>query len=92
MPTPRHSPFQTIEPDARRAINLLVPLLRIADSLDRSHEQRVADVQVQLRNGTVTLALDAEPDPDLEVWAVERNADTFREAYQASLQLTRMKS
>ena len=29
------------------------PLLRIADSLDRSHEQRVDDLQVQLRNGSV---------------------------------------
>src|SRR5208337_5016855 len=63
MPAPRHAPFQTIEPDARRAINLLVPLLRIADSLDRSHEQRVGDLQVQLRNGTVTLALNSNPDP-----------------------------
>jgi exopolyphosphatase / guanosine-5'-triphosphate,3'-diphosphate pyrophosphatase len=91
MPTPRHSPFQTIEPDARRAINLLVPLLRIADSLDRSHEQRVGDLQVQLRNGTVTLALDSKPDPDLEVWAAERVADTFRDTYQMQLQLTKVR-
>ena len=62
MPTPRHSPFQTIDPESRRAINMLAPLLRIADSLDRSHEQRVADLQVQIRNGTVTLALDSNPD------------------------------
>jgi len=92
MPTPRHSPFQAVDPDSRRAVTLLVPLLRIADSLDRSHEQRVSDLQVQMRNGTVTLELEAEPDPDLEMWAVERVADTFREAYQSSLQLTRMKS
>jgi exopolyphosphatase/guanosine-5'-triphosphate,3'-diphosphate pyrophosphatase len=91
MPTPRHSPFQTIEPEARRAINMLVPLLRIADSLDRSHEQRIGDLQVQLRNGTVTLALDSNPDPDLEVWAVERVADTFRDAYQMQLQLTKVR-
>lgn len=89
MPAPRHTPFQTMEPDMRRAINLLVPLLRIADSLDRSHEQRVGDMQVQLRNGTVTLALDAKPDPDLEMWAVERVADSFRDTYQLQLQLTR---
>jgi exopolyphosphatase/guanosine-5'-triphosphate,3'-diphosphate pyrophosphatase len=91
MPTPRHAPFQTIDPESRRAITLLVPLLRIADSLDRSHEQRVTDVQVQFRNGSVTLALDSNPDPDLEIWAVERVADTFRETYQTQLQLTRVK-
>ncbi len=91
MPTPRHSPFQTIDPDARRAITLLVPLLRIADSLDRSHEQRVGDLQVQLRNGSVTLALNSNPDPDLEIWAAERVADAFRETYQTQLQLTRVR-
>jgi exopolyphosphatase/guanosine-5'-triphosphate,3'-diphosphate pyrophosphatase len=91
MPTPRHSPFQTVDPESRRAITMLVPLLRIADSLDRSHEQRVADLQVHFRNGSVTLALDSNPDPDLEIWAAERVADSFRETYQTQLQLTRVK-
>ena len=59
MPAARHTPFQTFDPDSRRAITLLTPLLRIADSLDRSHEQRVADIEVQLRNGSVTMALES---------------------------------
>ncbi|HUA18961.1 MAG TPA: Ppx/GppA phosphatase family protein [Bryobacteraceae bacterium] len=92
MPMLRHSPFQAVDSDSRRAITLLVPLLRIADSLDRSHEQRIHDMQVHLRNGTVTIALDAEPDPDIEMWAVERVADSFRETYQSALQLTRIKA
>jgi exopolyphosphatase/guanosine-5'-triphosphate,3'-diphosphate pyrophosphatase len=91
MPTPRHSLFQTIDPDSRRSIQLLVPLLRIADSLDRSHDQRVDDLEVQFRNGTVTLALESKSDPDLEIWAVERVADAFREMYQLQLQLTRVR-
>jgi exopolyphosphatase/guanosine-5'-triphosphate,3'-diphosphate pyrophosphatase len=92
MPTPRHSLFQTIDPDARRTIHLLVPLLRIADSLDRSHEQRVGDLQVQFRNGSVTLALDSNPDPDLEIWAAERVAEAFHETYAVELQLTRVRT
>jgi exopolyphosphatase/guanosine-5'-triphosphate,3'-diphosphate pyrophosphatase len=92
MPAPRHSPFQAVDSDARRAITLLVPLLRIADSLDRSHEQRVSDLQVHFRNGSVTLALDSGALPDLEMWAVERIADVFRETYQATLSLTTVKT
>lgn len=91
MPLPRHSPFQTFDPEARRAITLLTPLLRMADSLDRSHEQRVTDLEVQLKNGSVTLALESQADTDLEMWAVERVADAFRETYQASLTLTKVK-
>ena len=71
---------------------MLVPLLRIADSLDRSHEQRVSDVNVQIRNGSVIIGLESQTDTDLEIWAVERVADAFRETYQTSLALARVKS
>ena len=90
MPSARHTPFQSFDSDSRRAITLLTPLLRIADSLDRSHEQRITDLHVQVKNGSVTVALESNADPDLEIWAVERIADTFRETYQISLTLTRV--
>jgi exopolyphosphatase/guanosine-5'-triphosphate,3'-diphosphate pyrophosphatase len=92
MPAARHSPFQTFDADSRRAITFLTPLLRIADSLDRSHEQRIAGIEVQLRNGSMAIALESAADPDLELWAVERIADAFRETYQMSLTLTKAKS
>ena len=92
MPVSRHSPFQALDPESRRAILLLTPLLRIADSLDRSHEQRVFDLQVHLRNGSVAIALESGQDPDLELWAAERVADSFRETYQLPLTLTKVRS
>jgi exopolyphosphatase/guanosine-5'-triphosphate,3'-diphosphate pyrophosphatase len=92
MPVSRHSPFQALDPESRRAILLLTPLLRIADSLDRSHEQRVSNLQVQLRNGSVAIALESGRDTDLEIWAAERVADSFRETYQLPLTLTRVRS
>lgn len=92
MPAPRHTPFQTFNPDSRRAIVLLTPLLRIADSLDRSHEQRIRDLQVHLRNGSVALGVESGADPDIEMWAVQRVAASFLETYQRSLTLGRVKS
>jgi exopolyphosphatase/guanosine-5'-triphosphate,3'-diphosphate pyrophosphatase len=92
MPVQRHSPFQTLDPESRRAVLLLTPLLRIADSLDRSHEQRVSDLQVQFRNGSIAVALESSEDTDLEMWAAERVADSFRETYQLPLTLTKVKS
>ena len=92
MPAARHSPFQTFDADSRRAITLLTPLLRIADSLDRSHEQRVTGMDVQLRNGSMHVSLESAVDLDLELWAVERIADAFRETYQMSLTLAKVKA
>ena len=92
MPSARHPQLHTSDSDMRRAVLLMAPLLRIADSLDRSHEQRITAMDVQLKNGAVTLALDSSTDTDLEMWAVERVAGAFRETYQTSLNLTRVGS
>lgn len=92
MPVSRHSPFQTLDGESRRAILLLTPLLRIADSLDRSHEQRISNLQVHLRNASVAIALESGQDTDLEMWAAERVADSFRETYQLPLTLTKVRT
>ena len=92
LPAVRHTPFQTFDAESRRALTLLTPLLRIADSLDRSHEQRVAGIDVQVKNGSMTVALESAADLDLELWAVERVADAFRETYQMSINLTEVKA
>ena len=89
MPSARHETFQALLQDQRRAILLLVPLLRLADSLDRSHEQRVEGVECRIEAGRVTLLVRSEADTDLELWAAERVSEIFREAYGVSLYLTR---
>jgi exopolyphosphatase/guanosine-5'-triphosphate,3'-diphosphate pyrophosphatase len=91
MPAPRHAPFQSIDPDSRRAVTLLAPLLRIADSLDRSHDQSVDDMAVQLKNGNVVVAINSDADTDLDIWAAENTADVFRDAYQIPLVVAKWK-
>ena len=64
----------------------------LADSLDRGHEQRVAEVDCQLKNGGVVLALKARADADLEQWAAEGAADVFRQVYQTPLTVLRVRN
>ena len=92
MPAPRHSTFQAFDADSRRAVTLLAPLLRLADSLDRSHDQRIHDIQVELRNGAVHVMLESKANTDLDVWAAERTGDAFQEAYQLQVAISRVKS
>lgn len=89
MPTARHTGFQSLTPETRRALLLLSPILRIADSLDRGQHQRVEHVEGELRNGTFVLAMKARGDATLEQWAAERAGDTFRQVYEAPLQVVR---
>jgi exopolyphosphatase/guanosine-5'-triphosphate,3'-diphosphate pyrophosphatase len=92
MPEARHSHYQALDPEARRQVLLLAPLLRIADSLDRAHEQKVRDVTSALRDGNLNLFIHAEDDVDLEIWSANEAAKTFRDVYGKSLSLQRAKS
>jgi exopolyphosphatase/guanosine-5'-triphosphate,3'-diphosphate pyrophosphatase len=89
MPMSRHSHFQALDAESRRAVLYLAPLLRIADSLDRSHEQKVRNLHLSTKNGTVTLLIESELDADLEIWAVGEVASAFRGVYGLNVAVQR---
>ncbi len=89
MPVARHSTYQQLAPEWKRTVSYLIPLVRIADSLDRGHEQRVEDLACDLRNGAVVLTIQAKGDTELEQWAAERTGDAFRQVYEKPLVVSR---
>jgi len=89
MPQPRHSHFQTLEADAKRTVTNLAPLLRIADALDRGHEQKIKQITSVIRDGGLNLLVESESDPDLEIWAANEAAETFRESYSKPIAIQR---
>jgi exopolyphosphatase/guanosine-5'-triphosphate,3'-diphosphate pyrophosphatase len=85
MPVVRHTDFMALPPENRRSIMLLAPLLRIADALDRSREQRVEEIECTPGPDRVILKLKASLDTGLEKWAVEGAAGAFRQVYEKPL-------
>ncbi|MDR3719602.1 MAG: Ppx/GppA phosphatase family protein [Bryobacteraceae bacterium] len=85
MPVARHGDFMALPPECRRSITLLAPLLRIADALDRSREQRVEEIECTPGPDGVMLKLMASEDTGLEKWAVEGAAGAFRQVYETPL-------
>jgi exopolyphosphatase/guanosine-5'-triphosphate,3'-diphosphate pyrophosphatase len=84
-----HTQFQALDSEDQRAVVLLTPLLRLADSLDRSNEQRVESVECQVKNNEVALRLRSQVDVDLEQWAGESVAEVFHEAYGRPLAISK---
>src|SRR6204780_4874881 len=74
LPTPEHGNLQLLDVEGQRAVAYLIPLLRLADSLDRSHGQRIRSVECRQRDSDflITLNVSPETDIDLEIWAAER--------------------
>jgi exopolyphosphatase/guanosine-5'-triphosphate,3'-diphosphate pyrophosphatase len=85
MPSTRHADFLALPQDRQRVLLLLAPILRIADALDRSRDQRVASLACSLQPASLAITLESSADLSLEIWAVERTAPQFRQVYQKSL-------
>jgi exopolyphosphatase/guanosine-5'-triphosphate,3'-diphosphate pyrophosphatase len=83
LPTPEHPNLQMLDAEGRRSVTLLNPLLRMADSLDRSRGQRVRSVECKIRENDflITVVAASETDIDLELWAAERLSEIFRQLY-----------
>jgi exopolyphosphatase / guanosine-5'-triphosphate,3'-diphosphate pyrophosphatase len=91
LPTPEHGNLEVLDAEGRRAVSYLIPLLRMADSLDRSHGQRIRSVECKQRESdfVITLSVPAETDIDLEIWAAERLSEMFRQVYNKPTVVTR---
>ena len=93
LPSPMHSAFQSLSPEEKRVLTLLIPLLRLADNLERSHEQRIQSVDCRLNgSGEVMLQVHSSGNIDLEQWAAERAADVFRQTYNRPVSVTKARA
>lgn len=74
--TPRksHSDFGRLSPDRRRTVRLLGAMLRLAEGLDRSHTQVVGGIEVKETAEGLRVRLRTGDDPELELWAAQRQA------------------
>ena len=92
MPQTRHAHYQMLDSESRRTVMQLIPLLRIADALDRGHEQKIKDIRSISRNGSVTIVLQTEDDSGLELWAASEVAGVFQQVYGKPFRLERVKA
>jgi exopolyphosphatase/guanosine-5'-triphosphate,3'-diphosphate pyrophosphatase len=71
FPRKRHAEFAALDPRAQQIVRVLCTLLRIAESLDRSHAGLVKDARFRLE-GSKYLALEISgQNTQLEVWGVQ---------------------
>lgn len=81
QPSDIHPNWQALDPEGRRAIQFLAPVLRIADSLDRTQDQRVKELDCTVRPSDVLLKIGGDLDLDLDAWAADNAGDVFRQVY-----------
>src|SRR3954466_8094037 len=76
-PKRTHDGFAHLGRRTRRTVRTLAAILRLAESLDRSHAQTIAGFELHDRGDDDLLQLRSTGDPELELWAAARHAAPF---------------
>lgn len=74
-PRKSHEGFGALAKADRRRVRFLAAILRIADALDRTHARIVRAVRCLVSDKAIEMRLDADQDPELEIWAARRKGD-----------------
>ncbi|MCG6947377.1 MAG: Ppx/GppA family phosphatase [Acidobacteria bacterium] len=86
-PRPHHHDFVSLSEEDQDRVTKLASILRIADSLDREHTQRVKGVTVKMTDDDVALWLDGTAGVLLEGWSLKKKANLFSEVFDRSVGL-----
>jgi exopolyphosphatase / guanosine-5'-triphosphate,3'-diphosphate pyrophosphatase len=85
IPEISHEDFGKLGPEDRRIVQHLAALLRLADSLDRGHQQLVRSVRVELPTNRIILHLETAGPVLREIKAVQQKGDLAELVFQRDL-------
>ena len=86
-PKKSHEEYAQLPSDLRRTVRLLSSILRVAESLDRSHAQVISGLELRDRGDDVLVQLHTTNDAELELWAALRHAKPFEELVRKPVHL-----
>jgi exopolyphosphatase/guanosine-5'-triphosphate,3'-diphosphate pyrophosphatase len=87
LPTIEHTAYGILSEANRQRVNMLAPLLRLADALDRSHQGLVQELFCDVRDDAVTIYVGADQEMPVEGKAIDNKADMFRTVYRRDVSL-----
>lgn len=88
LPDLEHEEFAALSPAERLRVQQLASLLRIADGLDRSHQQHVRHLSAVISPGQIVIHLNASRPASREIAAATRKADLARAVFQREIIFT----
>lgn len=76
-----HPLYAALSTDDRIRVCKLASLLRVADALERTHAQRVANLEIRVEGGKLRIRLPGVADAAVERLAMASKADLFEEVF-----------
>ena len=91
-PKERHPDFAALNPADRDSVCRLGAILRLADGLDRNHENRVRDLDCTIEGDVVHIHLESDGDCAKELDETERRRPVFEQAFNCTLNVSRQRA
>jgi exopolyphosphatase/guanosine-5'-triphosphate,3'-diphosphate pyrophosphatase len=82
-----YAPMRQLSDDERERVTKLAAILRVADGLDRSHNDAVDVVAATVHADRVELRIFGSEDTDLERWGVRRKRSLFEKVFGLPVEL-----
>lgn len=84
-PDLEHEEFAVLSPAERLRVQQLAAILRIADGLDRSHQQHITHVSAEISPGQIVVHLTSMFPASREISAAAKKADLARTIFQREI-------
>jgi exopolyphosphatase / guanosine-5'-triphosphate,3'-diphosphate pyrophosphatase len=85
MPTMNHPEFMVLSGSEQRIVKVLAAILRLADSLDRNHEQFVSGIRTELATNRIVFHLETSGPALREVLTAYKKGDLALAVFQRDL-------
>ena len=86
-PKDSHEGYDELSPGDRSRVRKLAALLRIADALDRGHQQQVEAIDVTVDDRRTMLRVRGKGDILLEQWAVRKKGRLYEQVFDQKLRV-----
>jgi exopolyphosphatase/guanosine-5'-triphosphate,3'-diphosphate pyrophosphatase len=78
-PKRSHDEYARLSAPLRKTVRTLSSILRVAESLDRSHAQAISGIELRDRGDDALLTVHTATDAELEIWATNRHLQAFEQ-------------
>jgi exopolyphosphatase/guanosine-5'-triphosphate,3'-diphosphate pyrophosphatase len=88
-PKERHEHYAALNQTDRDTVNSLAAILRIADALDRRHDNRVSEVRCTRNGQLVHIEMQSSANCDREIFEAEQKCGMFEQIFNCRLAFSR---
>src|SRR5262249_52891307 len=80
-----HENFIRLLPAERATVRRMSAILRLADGFDRTHTQHVKALRCYARNGTISIGVQADEKPEVDLWSAQEKSKFFEKVFGVKL-------